>query len=98
MQSGTTRQERNMGKPALQRHVCPRFVSAPEPAADVYSSADNRGCLAVFGPLVLATNLVFLLGSEIVLDVESLADLLRGLPLDHVRNRLASDIEQGLDI
>lgn len=61
-------------------------------------SAGNRGCLAVFGPLVLATDLVFLLGSEIVLDVESLADLFRGLPLDHVRDRLASDIKQGLDI
>ncbi len=54
--------------------------------------------LAVLGPLVLATDLILLLGREIVLDVERLADLLRGLALDHICNSLASDIEERLDI
>lgn len=61
-------------------------------------SAGNRACLTIFGPLVLATDLVFLFGSEIVLDVESLADFLRGLSLDHVGDSFASDVEQRLDI
>ena len=54
--------------------------------------------LAILGPLVLATNLLLLLGGEIVLDVEGLADLVGGLALDHVGNRLAADVEEGLDV
>lgn len=54
--------------------------------------------LAVLGPLVLPTNLLLLLGSEVVGDVESLSDLLRGLALDHVGHGLASDIQEGLDV
>ena len=53
---------------------------------------------SLFGPLVLATNLVFLLGSEVVLDVEGLANLLRRLALDHVGDGLAADIEELLDV
>jgi hypothetical protein len=55
-------------------------------------------CLAVLGPLVLAANLLFLLGGEVVLDVEGLADLLGGLALDHVGDGLAADVEKGLDV
>ncbi len=36
-----------------------------------------------------------LLGSEIVDDVEELANLLGGLALDHVRYRLAADVATG---
>lgn len=35
--------------------------------------------LTLLAPLILLANLLLLLGSEIVLDVESRADLLRGL-------------------
>ena len=44
----------------------------------------------------LETNLFFLLGSEVVLDVEGLPDLLWGLALDHVGHGLAGDIQQPL--
>jgi hypothetical protein len=54
--------------------------------------------LAVLGPLVLAANLLFLLGREVILDVESLTDLVRRLALDHVGDGLAADIEEGLDV
>lgn len=54
--------------------------------------------LAVLGPLVLAANLILLLGGEVVLDVESLADLVGGLALDHVGDGLAADVEEGLDV
>jgi hypothetical protein len=54
--------------------------------------------LAVLGPLVLATDLVLLLGSEVVLNVEGLADLLRRLALDHVRDGLAADVKKSLDV
>lgn len=54
--------------------------------------------LAILGPLVLTTNLVLLLGSEVVLDVERLADLIGRLALDHVGNSLAADIEERLDV
>jgi len=54
--------------------------------------------LAVLGPLVLAADLVLLLGSEVVLNVERLADLLGGLALDHVGDSLAADVEESLDI
>jgi hypothetical protein len=46
-------------------------------------------CLSLFFLKNLAADLVLLLGSEIILDVEGLADLLRGLALDHVSDGLA---------
>jgi hypothetical protein len=54
--------------------------------------------LAVLGPLVLAADLLLLLGGEVVLDVESLTDLIGRLALDHVRDGLAADIEESLDV
>lgn len=54
--------------------------------------------LTVFSPFVLATNLVFLFRCEVIGDIESLANLLRGLSLDHVGDRLATDIQEWLDI
>ena len=54
--------------------------------------------LAILGPLVLTSDLLLLLGCEVVGDVERLADLLRRLALDHVGNGLATNIEKGLDV
>lgn len=58
----------------------------------------DGGRLAVLGPLVLAANLLLLLGGEVVLDVERLTDLIGGLALDHVGDGLAADVEEGLDV
>lgn len=52
----------------------------------------------LLGPLVLTTDLVLLFRSEIILDVEGLANLLGGLALDHVRHGLAADVQKALDI
>lgn len=52
----------------------------------------------LLGPLVLTADLILLLGGEVVLDVEGLTDLLRRLSLDHVRDGLAADIEEGLNV
>lgn len=52
----------------------------------------------LFSPLVLTTNLVLLLGSEVILDVERFANLLRRLALNHVGDGLAADVQQSLDI
>ena len=49
--------------------------------------------LSVLGPLVLATDLLLLLGSEVVRDVERLANLLGGLALNHIGHRLAADVQ-----
>jgi hypothetical protein len=57
-----------------------------------------RHRLTVLGPLVLATDLLLLLGREVVLDVERLADLVGGLALDHVGDGLAADVQERLDV
>ena len=54
--------------------------------------------LPVLSPLVLTANLLLLLRREVVLNIERLANLLRALPLDHVRDRLAPNIQQRLDV
>ena len=53
---------------------------------------------AILSPLILTANLILLLGREVVLDVEGLADLLRRLALDHVGDGLAADVQQCLDV
>ena len=58
----------------------------------------TRIILTVLSPLVLAADLILLLWCEVVLDVEGLADLLWRLALDHVRDCLAANIEQRLDV
>lgn len=64
------------------------------------SSAKYReaGCLAVLSPLVLTADLLLFLGGEVVGDVKGLSDLLGRLALDHVRNGLAANVEEGLDV
>jgi len=52
----------------------------------------------LLSPLVLAANLLLLLRSEIVLDVEGLADLLGRLALDHICDSLATNVKKSLDI
>ena len=52
----------------------------------------------LLSPLVLAADLIFFLGSEVVLNVEGLANLFGRLALDHVGDSLATNIEKSLDI
>lgn len=52
----------------------------------------------LLSPLVLATDLIFLFGSEVVLDIERLANLFGRLALDHVGNSLTADVKESLDI
>jgi len=54
--------------------------------------------LAVLSPLVLATDLLFLLGGEVIGDIEGLSDFLGGLALDHICDGLAANVEKRLDI
>ncbi|KAH3661941.1 hypothetical protein OGAPHI_006120 [Ogataea philodendri] len=56
------------------------------------------GDLAVFGPLVLASDGGFFLRSEVVDDVERFADLFRRLAADHLSNDFAAGVEQRLDV
>jgi hypothetical protein len=58
----------------------------------------GKGSNILLGPLVLAADLVLLLGGEVVLDVKGFANLLWGLSLDHVGDGLAAHVEEGLDI
>lgn len=52
----------------------------------------------LLSPFVLAADLVLLLGSEVVLDVKCLANLLGRLALDHIGDGFAPDVKQRLDI
>lgn len=79
-------------------------MQAAQVEGTVYSKGRNMSASSIqqenllLSPLVLPTDLVLFLGSEVILDVESLANLLGGLALDHVRNGLAADVKEGLDI
>lgn len=54
--------------------------------------------ISLESPLVLPSNFLFLLGGEIILDVERLPNLLWSFPLDHISNSLASQIQKALDV
>jgi hypothetical protein len=78
------------------------FQIAPERRSMPWQNqSSSRGAsmrrLAVLGPLVLAADLVLLLGSEVVLNVERLANLLGGLALDHVCDSLDVHVVGGED-
>ena len=60
---------------------------------EVYRSVD-----LLLGPFVLAADLIFLLRCEVVLDVESFADLLWRFSLDHVCYRLAANVKESFNI
>ena len=53
---------------------------------------------SLLSPFVLTSDLLLLLLREIILDVESLSNLLRRLSLDHIGHGLASDIQKSFDI
>jgi hypothetical protein len=55
-------------------------------------------CLTVLSPLVLTTDLLLFLRGEIIGDVECLSDFLGRLALDHVRDSLTTNVEEGLDV
>lgn len=61
-------------------------------------SAHTAGASLLKRPLVLPSDFFLFLRCEIVLDVKCLSNLLGCLALDHVRNSLASQIQQILDI
>lgn len=73
-----------LGRPGQRRRLRSSFAST------LY--------LTILGPLVLAADLLFLLGGEIVRNVERLTDLLGGLALDHVCDGLAAHIKKGFDV
>jgi hypothetical protein len=50
------------------------------------------------GPLVLPPHFLLFLRCVVVLDVEGGADLVRSLPLHHVCDGLASQVQQRLDV
>lgn len=52
----------------------------------------------LLGPLVFTTDLILLLGREVVLNIEGSADLFWGLALDHVGDGLAADVEKSFDV
>merc|ERR1719295_401402 len=54
--------------------------------------------LFLFAPFILLADLFLLAWSEIVLDIESLANFLRCLSLDHVGNSLTGHIQLTLDV
>jgi hypothetical protein len=58
----------------------------------------KRLCLAILSPLIFTADLVLLLRSEVVCDIESLTNLLRRLSLDHVGNGFAANIKEWLNI
>jgi len=61
-------------------------------------SSEKRQIWLVECPLVLTPDLLLLLWREIILDIESLSNLLWRLALDHLRHCLARQIEKPFDI
>ena len=57
----------------------------------------EKTILLFFAPFVFFPDLFLFAGGEVVLDVEGLANVFRGLALDHVRHGLASDVKQPLE-
>ena len=64
----------------------------------VYSFRKRSFLNLLLCPLVLATDLIFLFGREVVLDVEGLANLFGGFALDHVCDGLAADVKESFDV
>ena len=58
----------------------------------------EESCLIdlVLAPRVLLSDLLLLLGREVVLDVERATNLIRGFALYHVGHRLACHVQQAL--
>ena len=58
----------------------------------------DRAVNLLLSPLILTTNLILLLGREVVLDIEGFADLFGRLALDHVGDGLAADVKESFDV
>jgi hypothetical protein len=86
---GQQRTSRNVFHPRMWIRVC-----LEEPPLN----NEKAMHLAVLSPLILPTDLLLLLRGEVIGDVERLPDLLGGLALDHVRNGLAANVKEGLDV
>lgn len=54
--------------------------------------SNRPGSNLLLSPFILAADLIFLLGCKVILDVESLANLLGRLALDHVGDGLATNV------
>lgn len=61
-------------------------------------STERTAILFLFAPLVLFTNLLLFASSEIILDIESLPDLLGRLPFDHVCYSFACHVQQTFNV
>lgn len=87
---------------AMTPHECALCPSNKLQFSDygIVSTGTNPLCQrdSLFGPFILATDLVLLLRGEVVLNVKGLPDLLRRLALDHVGDCLTTDIQQSLNI
>ena len=59
---------------------------------------NSEGSYSLLSPLVFTADLILLLGSKVILDVEGLADLLWGLSLDHVGDSFAANVKQSFDV
>ena len=64
----------------------------------VYSSRKRSFLNLLLSPLVLATDLIFLFGRKVILDVEGLANFFGRFALDHVGDGLAADVKEGFDV
>jgi hypothetical protein len=74
-------------KSAQEVTCCLRYPTSPSDSAS-----------QVLSPLVFTTDLLLLLGSEVIGDIEGLSNLLWRLALDYVGDGLATNIKEGLDI
>jgi len=79
------------------RDVCKDSLPSYQTPDTLKISLDSRGesviHSAVLSPLILPSDLVLLFWGEVILDIEGLANLLRGLAFDHVGNGLTADIK-----
>lgn len=68
------------------------------PPRNLYPLSYTNGSLTILSPLILSADLLLLLGSEVVRNVESFADLFGRLALDHVGNSFTTDVKKRLDV
>ena len=61
-------------------------------------SAKMETSFLLLGPLVLTTDLIFFFRGEVILNVESLPNLLRRLAFDHIGHSLAPNVKKRLDV
>lgn len=81
-----------------------RKIGATMFSNPVHASLANACCYILYerdlleSPLVLSAHLLFLLRGEIIFNIESSANLIWRLPLDHVGHSVAGEVEQGLHV